>query len=80
VPPAQRLEVRYEELVARPIPTLRHIAAFAGLREDPGWVRELGLLCYPDKNASWRSGLTPSACQRVEAIQHGDLRRLGYLT
>jgi hypothetical protein len=80
VPPAQRLEIRYEQLVAQPVPTVRRIAAFAGLREDRGWARELSRLCYPDKNEGWRSRLAPGDCQRVEDIQHGDLRRLGYLT
>jgi len=80
VPPGQRLEVRYEELVAEPISTTRRIAAFAGLREDRGWTRELSRLSYPNKNEGWRTRLAPSAVARVEAIQHGDLRRLGYLT
>lgn len=79
VPASQRLEMRYEELVAEPIPTARRIAAFAGLPEDPDWTRELGRLSYPNKNESWRTRLAPSAREHVEAIQHGDLRRLGYL-
>jgi len=80
VPASRRLQIRYEELIAGPVPTVRRIAAFAGLREDRGWSRELTRLYYPDKNEIWRARLTPSARQQVEAVQHGDLRRLGYLT
>jgi hypothetical protein len=79
VPASQRLQVRYEELVAQPIATVHRIAAFAGLRQDAGWSRELSWLYYPDKNDSWRARLSPSARQRVETIQQGELRRLGYL-
>ncbi len=79
VAPAQQLEVRYEELVEQPVPTLRRIGAFAGLHDDRGWSVELTRLRYPNRNDAWRERLPPEARERVEAIQHVELGRLGYL-
>jgi LPS sulfotransferase NodH len=76
---AQRLEVRYEELVDQPVATLRRVAAFVGLPDDRGWTAELARLRYPDRNEAWRERLPPDARRRVETIQYGQLRRLGYV-
>jgi hypothetical protein len=75
----QQLEVRYEELIQKPVPTLRRIAAFAGLPDDRYWTAELGRLRYPNRNEAWRERLPRDARERVEAIQHERLRQLGYL-
>jgi hypothetical protein len=80
VAPEQQLEVRYEELVEQPVPTLRRIAAFAGLPDERRWSAELARLRYPNRNDAWRERLAPEVCKRVEAIQHGQLRKLGYLS
>jgi Sulfotransferase family len=76
---AQRLQVRYEELVDQPVATLRRVAAFAGLPADRGWTAELDRLHYPDRNEAWRERLPPAARERVETIQYEQLRRLGYV-
>ncbi|HEX9343323.1 MAG TPA: sulfotransferase [Actinomycetota bacterium] len=79
VPAGQRLEVRYSELIADPIPGIERIAAFGGLGLDAGWHAELTRLSYPNKDESWRKHLDDEARARVEKIQADTLRRLGLL-
>jgi len=80
VPAAQRLEIRYEALVAAPLETMRQLAAFAGLGDRRDWIRDLDRLRYPNRNERWHTELGPEVRARIEAIQHDDLRRLGYLS
>jgi hypothetical protein len=77
VAPERQLELRYEELIGEPVPTLRRVADFAGLADDSAWLAELGRLSYPNKNEAWRERLTPEVRGRVEAIQREELQRLG---
>jgi hypothetical protein len=77
VPPAQRLEVRYEELVQQPVATVQRVAAFAGLPGHAGWAEELGRLRYPNQNEAWRERLPADVQARIEGLQLGELRRLG---
>jgi hypothetical protein len=79
VTPDRWLQVRYEELVDQPAATMRRVAAFAGLPDDPGWTAELGRLPYPDRNEAWREHLPPAARAQVERIQYERLRTLGYV-
>jgi Sulfotransferase family len=79
VPDGQRLEVRYEELVERPATTVRRVAAFAGVGDDAGWAAELGRLRYPNRNEAWREKLPGEVRDRIEALQLGELRRLGHV-
>ena len=80
VPAGRRLELRYEALVDAPAATVTGVARFAGLDDHPGWRSELDRLSYPNKNEAWRDRLAPEVRQRVEAIQHADLVRLGHAT
>jgi hypothetical protein len=79
VPPDQRLEVRYEELVDRPGATVERVAAFAGLADDAGWSQELGRVRYPNRNEAWRQRLPADVRARIEGLQLGELRRLGHV-
>ena len=79
VPATRRLNIRYEELVAEPLATMRRVAAFAGLANRRDWTGELAGLRYPNRNERWHSQLEPEARGRIETIQRADLRRLGYL-
>jgi hypothetical protein len=79
VPDGQRLEVRYSELIADPIPGIERIAAFGGLGPDARWHAELTRLSYPNKDESWRRNLDDEVRARVERIQADTLRRLGLL-
>jgi Sulfotransferase family len=79
VPPDQQLQVRYEDLVDRPLATVGRVAAFAGLPDDAEWTSELDRLQYPNRNERWREGLQGEVRSRVETIQYEQLRRLGYV-
>ena len=79
VPAAQRLDIRYEALVAEPLATMRQLAAFAGLADCREWMQELARLRYPNRNERAVSQLDPQVRGRIEAVQGDDLRRLGYL-
>jgi hypothetical protein len=79
VPATRRLTVRYEELVAEPMATMRRVATFAGLADRRAWTRELAALRYPNRNERWHSQLEPKARACIETIQRADLGRLGYL-
>jgi hypothetical protein len=78
VPAGQVLRVHYEQLVREPLPTLRVIAEFAGLRPHPAWASRLATLRFPDRNERWREGLEPGAVAHITAIQEERLRRHGY--
>jgi hypothetical protein len=79
VPPGQRLEVRYEQLVRQPVATVQRVAAFAGLAEDAGWAEELRRLRYPNQDEAWRERLPAEVRARIEDLQLGELRRLGHV-
>jgi hypothetical protein len=79
VPDERRLRIRYEDFVAAPVETLRQVAAFAGLGEDPGWQRDISGLRYPDRNESWRRLLDPHLVRRIEADQADKLKEHGYV-
>jgi hypothetical protein len=79
IPPDQQLEIRYEDLVDRPLATLERVAAFAGLPDRSEWTSELGRLQYPNRNERWREQLPGEARTRIETIQYEQLRRLGYV-
>lgn len=76
---SQQLQIRYEELIERPIPTLKLVAAFAGLVDDRRWARETTRLRYPNRNEAWRDQLPPDVRERVRTVQYDYLRRLGYV-
>jgi hypothetical protein len=79
VPPGQRLEVRYEELVRDPVAVVQQVAAFAGLAQDAGFTEELRRLRYPNQNEAWREQLPADVRARIEGLQLGELRRLGHV-
>jgi hypothetical protein len=79
IPPDRRLEVRYEELVERPVATVKRVASFAGLKDHDRWAEELARLRYPNRNEAWREKLPADVSARIERLQLGDLRRLGHV-
>ena len=78
VPSDRLLRLSYEELVASPIESVRHVGAFAGLPGDEGWLDRLSRLRFPDRNERWRRSLRASEVSTIEAIQGDTLRRYGY--
>lgn len=73
--------LRYEDLVAAPASRLGGLAAFAGL--DPAseqWLRDLGAVRFPDRNAVGPALLgAADEERRVVGFQETTLMRLGYL-
>lgn len=78
VPPANRLDVRYEELTRQPNDTLQRVAGFAGLSPMRSWRDELDQLRFRDRGERWRAELSPEAIERISVIQQNDLARYGY--
>jgi len=72
------LHLRYEEFVAEPRETLRQIADFMGLDEDPGWLDAVGALSLSDRNRTWQSRLSSDQVAVIEGVQAPELVRLGY--
>jgi hypothetical protein len=78
VPPDQQLQIRYEDLVDRPLEIIARVALFAGLPDDGGWTTELGRLQYPNRNERWREALAGEVRSQVERVQYDQLLRFGY--
>ncbi len=68
VPGGQRVECRYEDLVARPEPELRRLCAFIGIPPIPGLGRDI----TPQSVGRWREFFTPSQLAEVGSVI-GDL-------
>jgi hypothetical protein len=71
VPPDRRFEVRYDDLVREPEPTLRRLCDFLGLRFDRSMLSYPQTTTYapPDPGLidQWRRKLSPTAIQLAEA-------------
>jgi hypothetical protein len=85
------LEVRYEELVARPEPVVREICAFASIPYEPAMLDYTGavdvsakphqqrLLTPPTRGVrSWRDDMASSDVEGFEEVAGTLLRELGY--
>jgi hypothetical protein len=78
--PAERVwSLRYEDVIADPVPHLRDIVEWAGLVADRRWLEDLGRLSYPDSNDAWRTELPPAALATIEQVQRDTLRRYDYV-
>ena len=75
--PAERvIELRYEDLMARPTEELTRILAFLGLEAAAGELTPDGL--KRDNAGKWRTSLDARDRARITAIQGDLLTRLGY--
>jgi hypothetical protein len=79
IAPERVFHLTYEDLIAKPVATLRRIAAFAGLGDDPGWRMRLETLKFPNRNDTWRAQLDPETVRHIETVQRHELERRGYL-
>jgi omega-hydroxy-beta-dihydromenaquinone-9 sulfotransferase len=74
----QVLRLRYEDLVADPIPTLTRVAGFLGVAgDDRRWRSSLATLRFSDPGR-WRQELDAPTIERITRIQRDDLERYGY--
>lgn len=78
VPAGQRMQLRYEDLMSDPLPTLRRVADFAGLGARPAWSDELRALRFSDRNNAWRSTLDEQVASRITELQQPLLAQYGY--
>lgn len=79
VPPRRALQLRYEDLVADPLPILERVARFVGLGRDERWLGSIGGMWSGDRNDGWRRRLGEQEIDRITAIQREELEALGYL-
>jgi hypothetical protein len=82
VPPDRRIEVRYEDLVARPEAELARITAFLGLPYDPAMLEIEKDTTYSRPNArlakDWRTQAPEKDVRQVEAQVGPALAEAGY--
>lgn len=79
VPPEQVMRLRYEDLVDRPLDTLRAVGRFAGLDDDPRWLAELASMSFPNRTERWVEVLDATALATVQRVQADELVRYGYV-
>jgi len=73
------LHLRYEDVVADPIPMLTKVASFAGLPDSEVWstrIEEMGF--PPPETDKWRRNLPPDVIRRITRIEAVELRAEGY--
>jgi hypothetical protein len=76
--PKQVLRLTYEEFTAEPVETIRRVAAFAGLDDDPTWRQDIESIQFRNRNDSWKKGLPPEVVTTIEEVQAGELSKRGY--
>ncbi|GAG99028.1 unnamed protein product, partial [marine sediment metagenome] len=75
-PTARYLELRYEELIAKPEDHIRHIQQFLGDQYDSeGVLERVNIMAG---GYTWRELMSPEELSDVEAIAGHTLRLLGY--
>jgi hypothetical protein len=83
------LEVRYEDLITNPQPTLNRISSFIGCDLDYEQIRQTGIgavlkpnTAFPDSRdpfiGRWKTVLPPGIARRLEEMIAPTLRELGY--
>jgi len=79
VPPAQWLQVRYEDVVAEPRPTFARILDFAGLDWSPALERSFNRYDFtPSRSQAFRRELTASQVRQLEDVLQPTLAGYGY--
>lgn len=72
------LEIRYEDMMADPVPCLKRIAAFCELRWSRGFARHVRRRRLVNQNFKWQQDLTVEQQQLTNDILGNTLRRYGY--
>ncbi|WP_210440867.1 sulfotransferase family protein [Nocardioides xinjiangensis] len=78
VPSEQRMELRYEDMMADPLAVLGRVADFGDLPVSSVWRDELDRLQFPDRNKTWLSAMDDGVVSRVTQLQQPLLARYGY--
>jgi hypothetical protein len=77
----QLITLRYEHLLARPVPTAAAVSEFVGAQVTPVPARRKARSADPPQPADpgvWRRLLSPAQLQEIEKVAGPDLRRVGY--
>jgi hypothetical protein len=77
LPPGRYTEVRYEELVSRPVDNLRRVAEACGLQWDQDHLRAV-TADIESRNYKWRDAFAPAQVERLHALTGDLLEELGY--
>ncbi|HVX15429.1 MAG TPA: sulfotransferase [Pirellulales bacterium] len=80
VPPAQYLEIRYEDFTADPAGTFNQVLAFCGLSSPAEFFARVRQFRVKSENNKWREQLTAAQQQQLEESLHEHLLRYGYDT
>lgn len=89
LPPDQYIELRYEDLLARPEDTMRTLCGFLGEAyssemftvspvDAPGKTPLVHKPLKADNAGKWRTGMTPAQIRAFESVAGNTLRELGY--
>lgn len=78
--PERVLSLTYEDVLREPHESVASALRFSGLDpEDPRWRRAMQAVRFPGRNERWRASFSPGDLRRIEAVQHDELLRNGYL-
>jgi len=77
IPPNNRLEIRYENLLEQPHSVLAHILTFLGCDADKGFFQTIPLLKQNNVN-KWKAELTGTEQKKIKPILTPLLDDLGY--
>ena len=72
------MQVRYEDMLARPKETISSILEFIGLDVSEEYLRHLQSLDLRPATQSWRTSMTQAEIRAIERIGRSQLRRLSY--
>lgn len=79
LPSSMHLPIRYEDIIADPLPSLERIAEFIGVApQNASWQHSLGQIEFPDQNRRWVRELSSEEIEIIERVQRDQLRALGY--
>ena len=79
IPKADKLEVRYELFVQKPLEETKRILAFLGLDMTDEVVRYVKEMVKADQIGKWKSQLQPDAVDMLMSQISGTMKRLRYL-
>lgn len=82
IPPSQRIELRFEELIAKPEAELQRLCDFLKLAYDPSTLRYHEHSTYqpvdPGQAGKWRTQLSASDLRMFESLAASELTKNGY--
>ena len=75
---ARYTDVRYEDIVASPVETLRKIIKWAGLNETDGFYNRIKSIKILNQNRKWETEVNPAEIDHFNSLLGPTLERFGY--